>query len=110
MLLLCCGSQSSCMREVLDQMVMEIWLCRACDPEEARATFKMLKSSHIADALAHLYVEWARLESAAGWYPCMARLRLPMRAHKGEVCRPLSCSHLTGPHAVHQACTCSVVH
>ena len=39
---------------------------RACNAEEARATFKMLKSSHIADGSAHLYVEWAKLEAAAG--------------------------------------------
>ena len=63
---------NSCLRGVVGWLVTGLWVCRACDPEEARATFKMLKSSHIADASAHLFVEWARLESAAGLYPCMA--------------------------------------
>lgn len=40
--------------------------CRACSPEEARATFKLVKGLHIADHCAHLYAEWARLEAAAG--------------------------------------------
>lgn len=51
---------------------MRMGLCRTCDPEEARATFKMLKSSHIADGSAHLYAEWAKLETAAGESSCRA--------------------------------------
>ena len=37
--------------------------------DEARDTFKMLKSQLIGESFAELYVDWARLEHAAGPHP-----------------------------------------
>ena len=40
--------------------------CRQRSEDEARDTFKMLKSQLIGDSFAYLYSEWALLEDAAG--------------------------------------------
>jgi lipopolysaccharide biosynthesis regulator YciM len=41
-------------------------MCRSRSPEDARDTFKALRSQHIAEQSALLYCEWASLEAGAG--------------------------------------------
>ncbi len=46
--------------------------CRHRSEDEARDTFKMLKSQLIGDSFAYLYSEWAMLEDLAGEEPDLA--------------------------------------
>ncbi len=46
--------------------------CRHRSEDEARDTFKMLKSQLIGDSFAYLYSEWAMLEDVAGEEPHLA--------------------------------------
>jgi serine/threonine-protein kinase TTK/MPS1 len=41
-------------------------MCRARSQDDARDTFKTLRSQNIGDTCALLYTEWATLEAAAG--------------------------------------------
>ena len=41
-------------------------LCRQKNQDEARDTFKMLKSQFLGENSAHLYATWATLEAASG--------------------------------------------